>query len=368
MANYDIQKIKEQLDLETIFNLLAEWGGEPKYTSFGIISATICHNPPGIGSPKLYYYKANSMFHCYTGCEEPSFDIFELLIRVFKIQKNQEYSLYDAIQYIASKIGYTDNKIAIPETQSKQDWDILKRYNQLKEIENKNLQVTLKEYDETILDRLNYSVKLTPWLREGISQEAIDHNRIGFYPGGDQISIPHYDKDGRFVGLRGRSLCEADSRQFGKYRPIFINQQFYSHPLGMNLYNLNNSKDNIRRMGKAIVFESEKAALLYQTYFGIENDISVACCGSNLTVFQVQLLIDAGAKEIIVAFDRQFQEIGDEEFKHLTKNLTKINKRFKKEVLISFIFDKNKITEYKDAPIDRGKEKFLQLYEERIFL
>ena len=55
----------------------------------------------------------------------------------------------------------------------------------------------------------------------------------------------------------------------------------------MNLYNLNNSKDNIKLIGKAIVFESEKSCLLYQTYFGIENDISVACCGSNLSIHQV---------------------------------------------------------------------------------
>ena len=73
----------------------------------------------------------------------------------------------------------------------------------------------------------------------------------------------------------------------------------------------------------------EKSCLLYKSYFGIDNDISVACCGSNLSAYQVQLLKDAGAKEIIIAFDRQFQEIGDSEFKHLTKNLTKINEKYK---------------------------------------
>ena len=29
------------------------------------------------------------------------------------------------------------------------------------------------------------------------------------------------------------------------------------------------------------------------------------------------MLLDVGAEEIIIAFDRQFQNIGDEEFKHL---------------------------------------------------
>ena len=142
----------------------------------------------------------------------------------------------------------------------------------------------------------------------------------------------------------------------------------YNHPLGFNLYNLNNSKENIKKLGKAIVFEGEKSCLLYASYFGTSNDISVATCGSSLSDYQVQLLMESGAKEICVAFDRQFKEIGDDEFKKLTKNLTNLNMKYKNIVNISFIFDKKKITNYKDAPIDRGPNIFLQLYQERIIL
>ena len=136
----------------------------------------------------------------------------------------------------------------------------------------------------------------------------------------------------------------------------------------MNLYNLNNSKKAIKALEKAIVFEGEKSSLKYASYFGIENDISVACCGSNLSTYQVQLLIEAGAKEIVIAFDRQFQEINDDEYKHLTKNLMKINSKYKNDVVISFIFDKNMITGYKDSPIDCGPEIFMKLFKERIIL
>ena len=121
-------------------------------------------------------------------------------------------------------------------------------------------------------------------------------------------------------------------------------------------------------MGKVIVFESEKSCLLYKSYFGVENDISVACCGSSLSAYQIQSLIDAGAREIIVAFDRQFQEIGDDEFKHLKTNLMRLRDKYKNFVLISFIFDKNQITGYKDSPIDCGPQTFLQLFKERIVL
>ena len=136
----------------------------------------------------------------------------------------------------------------------------------------------------------------------------------------------------------------------------------------MNLYNFNNSKDNIGIMKKAIIFEGEKSCLLYQSYFGLENDISVACCGSSVSAYQIQLLLDAGAEEIVIAFDRQFQDIGDEEFKHLKTNLMRLRGKYKNFATISFMFDKNKITGYKDSPIDCGPQTFLQLFRERIIL
>ena len=191
---------------------------------------------------------------------------------------------------------------------------------------------------------------------------------IGYYLGGDQITIPHFDVNGRFVGLRGRAMCEEEAERYGKYRPLKINNVLYNHPLGMNLYNLNKSKNNIATIKKAIVFESEKSSLKYQSYFGIENDISVACCGSSLSNTQIQLLLDYNVEEIVIAFDRQFKEINDDEFIHLKKKLLKLREKFKNYVNISFMFDKDMITGYKSSPIDEGPEKFLQLYKERIVL
>ena len=226
-----------------------------------------------------------------------------------------------------------------------------------------------KEYDISILDRLNYNIVLTPWLNEGITQEVLNYARIGYFPGADQITIPHFDAQGRFIGLRGRSMAQDDIERFGKYRPVkFMKNSWYNHPLGMNLYGLNWAKENIKTLGKSIIFESEKSALLYMSYFGIENNIAVACCGSNISVYHIHMLLEAGAQEIIIAFDRQFQEINDDEFKHLVNNLTKIHNKYKNDVKISFIFDKKMITGYKASPIDEGPEKFLQLFKERISL
>lgn len=370
MLIYDKQEIKEKLNLDDVYELLVEWGGEPEFTASGLISKTICHNNPFIDSAsrKLYYYSQNNLFYCYSGCAEPSFDIFQLVIKVFQIQHNQELNLNDAVRYIANKIGYGGYLQEFPEEEKLEDWDILANYERIQSIEIEKKRIVLKDYNEEILSRFNYKVKLRPWLDEGIAQFAIDNAMIGFYPGGDQITIPHFDQNGRFIGLRGRTLCAQEGEIFGKYRPLKINGTLYNHPLGYNLYGLNWSKNNIAALGKAIIVESEKSVLKYASYFGWENNTCVACCGSNISTYQIQLLLESGAKEVIIALDRQFQEIGDEEYKKLKTKLIKLNNRFKNYVNISFIFDRNMITEYKNSPLDNGKEKFLQLFKERIIL
>ena len=367
MLVFDKTKIREALTDENIYDLLQEWGGDPGREVFGFTSTTICHNPPGEGSRKLYYYENTGLFRCYTGCDS-YFDIFELTTKVAKIQWDKEFDLNDAVRWIAQRFGFSGNHEDRPEDEVLDDWKYLANYERIQDVVVKTNTIVLKEYENDILERFNYSVKIGPWLREGITQAALDQARIGYYPGGDQITIPHFDKDGRFIGLRGRTLCAEEGERFGKYRPMRINRELYNHPLGMNLYNFNNSKDNIKLMKKAIIFEGEKSCLLYQSYFGLENDISVACCGSSVSSYQIQMLIEAGAEEIIVAFDRQFQEIGDEEFKHLKTNLVRLRNKYKTFVLISFIFDKNMITGYKDSPIDCGPDTFLKLFKERIVL
>ena len=108
--------------------------------------------------------------------------------------------------------------------------------------------------------------------------------------------------------------------------------------------------------------------MLYASYFGEENDISVACCGSSFIQYQAWLLIQLGVEEIIICFDKQFQEKGDDEFNKLVKNLKQIYKKYGMFVKISFCFDKWNYLGYKDSPIDKGPEVFMELYKRRVNL
>lgn len=363
MVTYNKHEVREKLTINDIYELLTEWGGEPEWTSFGILSTTICHNMPGQGSRKLYYYSNTDLFQCYTGCGY--FDVFDLLVKVARIQWQKEYDLNDAVRYIAIKFGLA-GYAELGDQDSLIDWKTFDAYDRIGRLEIKDYHVELKEYDMNILKNLNYKVRIKPWLDEDISQEVLEHAIIGYFPPTGQITIPHFDPNNRFVGLRGRTLVKEEAERFGKYRPLIVGWRQYNHPLGMNLYNLNNSKDNIKQFGMAICFEAEKSCLKYQSYFGIENDISVACCGSNISAYQIQQLLDYDCKEVVIAFDRQWQEKNDDEYKHWIKNLEKLNDRYKNDINVSIIYDRNMLTGYKDSPIDCSKEIFLQLFKERV--
>ena len=102
-------KIKSELTIDDVYSILEDFGGEPMRQGDRIISTTICHNLPQEGSRKLYYYENGEIgiFRCYTGCAEPSFDIFELIIKVMRLQHNEEWSLPQAIDYVARSINFS---------------------------------------------------------------------------------------------------------------------------------------------------------------------------------------------------------------------------------------------------------------------
>ena len=169
MLVFDKAEIKNSLSTDNIFELLQEWGGDPEYTSFGILSSTICHNKPGEGSRKLYYYTNSQLFKCYTGCNE-FFDIFQLVIKINAVQNNRHYDLNDAVRWIAHYFHISGQEIDIPEEEGLEDWKFLANYERIKDIQYSIPHITLEEYDPVILKRFNYNIRIAPWLNEGISQ------------------------------------------------------------------------------------------------------------------------------------------------------------------------------------------------------
>lgn len=375
--SYNKDEIKNSLTLDQVEDFIAELGGEPHRQGEVLLCRTICH---GGSSHKLYYYDNTKLFRCYTDCGGEAFDLYQLTQKVKsreepKVRYTKEgeqyyddWNLPECIELVAKYFGFSANEISDDfHVDSTANWKILQNYDRISNISLSTQTVELKTYDDAILQNLPRP-QITPWLKEGIIQEVMDRRNICFDPKNYGIVIPHYDINGRLIGIRERCLITEEAAIKGKYRPAYLNKQLYNHPLSFNLYNLNNSKDNIKRMKKAFVFEGEKSPMLYASYFGEENDISVACCGSSFIQYQAKLLIEAGAEEIIICYDKQFQKVGDDEFKKLVQNLKNIHKKYGHFVTISFLFDKENLLGYKSSPIDHGPQVFMELFKRRVNL
>ena len=273
---YDKDEIKNNLTIDQVLMLVAELGGEPILGNTGnfFIARTICHNVLGEGSRKLYYYDNTKLFKCFTDCSA-SFDIFELVQKVKNVNKEfkmgytregpqpREWQMYDAVEFVALYFGFIASSKEFADLELKlEDWDFFQKYDRRKQKQEAPKQIVeLKTYDATILQYLPRP-RILSWERENIDRQVMLNRGIAYDPRTSSIVIPHYDIEGQFIGIRERTMIKEDE-VYGKYKPAILNGIMYNHPLGFNLYNLNNSKEAIKAIKKAIVFEGERFALVY---------------------------------------------------------------------------------------------------------
>lgn len=348
--NNDFQNIIDNLSEEKIIQLMNQLGATRyKETSEAIIFPTICHNTDEHNaSMKLYYYKNNKFFYCYTSCDGMS--IFKFLQHYYEA-RNIEYNWYTDIFEVAKSCS---TAISIDSV------NFVKPRENLKEkFGNKREIVVLPEIRKNVLDCFTKEYPVE-WLNDGISREAMDKFNILYSISQNKIIIPHYDANNRLVGIRGRALNEEEVQLVGKYAPIKLENTWYSHKLSMNLYGLNENKENIKSTGVCLLVESEKAVLQVES-FKMKN-CCVAVCGSNFNIYQLKLLLKTcQPKEIVICFD---SEENKNENKYFYKLLS-ICKKYNKYCKMSFCYDRSGLLDHKDSPTDKGEKVFKKLLESR---
>jgi len=157
-----------------------------------------------------------------------------------------------------------------------------------------------------------------------------------------------------------------------KYVPVIRHPELqtedktsWSFPNSRNLYGLHKAKDAIRESGIAIIFEGAKSVMLAHQY-GHSYSVATHTYGAHLN--HISMLIECGAKEIVLAFDRQYQDEKGKQYElyeHKTKELAK---KIGTHCKISRITAHNDEINYKDAPIDCGEQIFNDLFNSRELL
>ena len=346
--NYE--DIVANLEVESVIHLMTELGADRYIERDSYICfPTICHNVESAdASMKLYFYKDTNLFVCFTG--EGNMSIFKFLMSYYE-SRQIEYDWYSDIYQVVlncSTYRAPTGFVVAPYKSLKERYSARRREKQLPEYSKGVLDCFVKKYTDE-------------WLQDGISKEAMDKFNISYSISQNKIIIPHYDADNRLVGIRGRALDEWEIENIGKYTPIRMEQVWYKHPLSMNLYGLDITKDNIRKQGICYLVESEKAVLQMEG-FSIPN-CSAAICGSNFNKYQLNILMkNCAPAEIVLCFDKE--ELPGEE-KYFYK-LYDICQKYKQYCDFSFIYDREGLLELKDSPTDRGEETFLKLLERRV--
>lgn len=327
---------------------------------------TICH---GGDSHKLCYFSESKDFYCYTSCGRMPFFNFISKIKGFK---ESEFS--KTVKYVADKVGkgFTENRVGFmdrnPSKESRQeisDMDTLfesKNRGQKEKVEIK------KFYDDKILNFFDKNTFYSGWIDEGISIESMEKFNIRWYEYQKHIIIPHYNIDGKLVGIRRRSLKPEDKDN--KYMPEYIQGIMYDHPLGLNLYGLYENKAYIKTSGRAIIVEGEKSVLKSDTYFG-DKSITVATCGFNISEWQIRALDKLNVNSVILAFDKDFDVTLENEYRKDEKlwreynnyinRLKVLGERLAAIFNTSIIIDREGLLQPKDSPFDQGEKVFERL-------
>ena len=346
----DYQGIIEQLNTDKIIDLMERLGVETYVRHPGyVIFPTICHNEdPAQASMKLYYYENTHIFYCYTECNGMS--IFSFLKHYYE-SHNLSYDWYEDIYKVV--LDCSNFRLAAPGHAT---------YKSIRDQYRRPEHIQLPTYSEGIL---NTFTKFYPpeWLNDGISKTAMDKFNILYSIPQNKIIIPHYNIDNKLVGVRGRALNPWEVENIGKYMPVQIEGKWYSHPLSLNLYGLNKTKENIKKTGICFIFEAEKSVLQMDSFDRL--NCAAAVCGSQFNKFALKILIqNCHPNEIVICFDKEEKPGEDIYF----NKLYKLCNKYKNYANFSFIYDMENLLELKDSPTDKGQDTFEKLLQRRVIV
>lgn len=358
------EELLEEITLDDIKTILTELGAQhiETHTDRGeLLTNTICHNISD-GKMKLYYYIEDKFFHCYTSCS-CNHSIFDLVMSNFAI-KGIEMTFSDSFRWVLSILGKSHRAVKTKGFIH----DVARRRDELDWLDSmesdRSIVVPMKEHSEYTFEL--FSRKPHPlFLRDNISKEAMKKFQISYYEQSNRIVIPHrHWKTGKLIGFKTRSLDFTDIDNGYKYIPLRIGKETYSYPTFQNLYGLFDNKEMIKRVGKVIVFESEKSVLQFESYFPNQN-WSVAICGSNISKQQVNMLVDLGISEVCLCLDKEAESMNSREGKIYKEKLERLCSMFSPYVKVSMVWDDRSLIKLKDSPTDSGKQVFMDLFKKR---
>ena len=219
---------------------------------------------------------------------------------------------------------------------------------------NKNVLLPNQTYNEVILNEFIPKSHIS-WIKEGIKDKVQREFDICYNSHDNQIVIPCRNANCEIVSLKVRNLTIVESEYYStpKYLSILKPSK------GVDLYGLWKTKEHIKKRKQVVLFESEKSVIKAWQY-GCKNTVAMAT--SSMSHRQRQQLIEVlePDSEIVIALDNDMEMY----------DIKRISNSFKKHDFKITYIKQNTLTdnvylEGKDAPVDKGRKVFRELYNNR---
>lgn len=348
----DIQAVKSRITDDDII-LLMDSIGVPLVSANSqyLLFPSVCHHPNDWdkANKKLYYYINSQHWHCYSCSGD--WDMFGLIQHVKHINFSQ------AVSYVCSVLHI--DAVAYKENNEIDNWqrDLRRWLNYTDDSEQADSTV----YNPVVLSAFEH-IYPSDWLDYGIGKDSMDKFGIGWYSRIACISIPVFFNN-QLVGVRGRYTKPQDLDK-GKYRPVaMLDGNILKFSTAQYLYGYDQNKAAIAKSHQVILFESEKSVLKSPSY-GIDN--SLAVFGSNISKRHIELLLELGVNDVILAFDSDYRQIGDDDFKFFVTKMKKICAKLRPYFSLSIIYNNQGYDAYKCNIMDLPYNKAMTLYESRV--
>lgn len=188
------------------------------------------------------------------------------------------------------------------------------------------------------------------WVDEGIPADVLREYEIRVDKKSNRIVYPVYDKDGNFIGVKGRT-------RFKNYKDLQIKKYLNYQKIQTTDYfmGMKQNRGNILATKSAIIFEGLKS-VMHVAGWGYNNCLSSET--SDINDAKAAILISMGIRDLTIAFDR---DVG-------MGHIRKATKLLQKYMNVYAVYDKWGLLQDKDSPCDRGEDVWRTLYERRIRL
>lgn len=284
---------------------------------------------------------SKNMYYCF-GCKKGG-DVINFCMD----HLNMSYE--KAINYLSGIAGINAEKTEISSTVK-----YLKKATKKKRMNNQ-VPVSHEILDKSILDGFEQR-KITKWIKEGIPQDIMNQYGVRYDRSANRIVYPVYDNFGNLINIKGRTLYD-NYKDFNPPIPKYMNY----YPVGDldYLQAFCFKKDIILQQKEIILFESLKSVMKLDSYGRLN---SVSSETSEITIFQAKTIIQLHC-DVVIAFDNDvsLKKILSKENINLLRRFTNVYAVIDRKGLLGKTTDKN-------SPVDKGKEIWEELYEEKIKL